>query len=114
MHDPNWEKSLTIEQCYAWKPEPAVEGQLDHLFVTSLGMLDIVPRICGIYDELVPQAIRIEVFGDELLLCDPREVLRRMPARTRRKDQRRTAQLRHVRDRIGKGLGPTGLSHLRP
>ena len=88
------------------------EEQLDHLLVTRLGLLDIVPRLCGTYEELMQQAIRIDAFGYELHMCDPHEVLRKMPERPRRKDERRAAQLQEVRDRIAKGLGPIGLSRL--
>ena len=111
IHEPKWHDSLTVEQCSAWRPEPASEEQLDHLFVTRLGMLDIVPRLCGTYEELLPKATHVDAFGEDLLLCDPNEVLRKMPAR-RKKDQRRSAQLQEVRERIGKGLGPIGLSRL--
>ena len=111
IHNPDWEKNLTIEECYAWKPEPASEEQLDHLFVTRLGLLDIVPRLCGTYEELLPKATPVDAFGEELLLCDPDEVLNRMPPR-RKKDQRRAAQLREVRERIATGLGPISLSRL--
>lgn len=111
MHNPNWDKG-TVEQCYAWRPKPANEEQLDHLLVTRLGMLDIVPRLCGTYEELMQHAIRIDAFGYEILMCDPHEVLRKMPERPRRKDERRAAQLQEVRDRIAKGLGPIGLSRL--
>ncbi len=112
IHNPAWKDSLTVEQCHAWKPEPASEEQLDHLFVTKLGMLDIVPRRCGTYEELVPEATHVEAFGEELLICDPNEVLRRMPPRPRKKDQRRAAQLLDIRERVATGLGPIGLSRL--
>ncbi len=112
IHNPAWEDSLTVEQCHAWQPEPANEEQLDHLFVTRLGMLDIVPRLCGTYEELIAEAVHVEAFGEELLICDPSEVLRRMPAQPRKKDQRRAAQLQDVREHIGKRLGPIGLSRL--
>jgi hypothetical protein len=112
MHHGTWDKSLTIEQCYAWKPEPANEEQLDHLFVTKLGLLDIVPRLCGTYEELESKAEHIEAFGQDVFLCDPNEVLRKMPAQPRKKDKRRADQLREVRERISKGLGPIGLSPL--
>ncbi len=112
IHNPAWKDSLTVEQCHAWRPEPASEEQLDHLFVTRLGMLDIVPRLCGTYEELVAEAAHVDAFGEELLICDPKEVLKRMPTRPRKKDQRRAAQLQDIRERIGKGLGPIGLSRL--
>ena len=112
IHKPEWKDSLTVEQCRAWKPEPAIEEQLDRLLVTTLGLLDVVPRLCGTYEELKQQAISIDAFGYEILMCDPHEVLRKMPERPRKKDRRRAAQLQEVRDRIGKGLGPIGLSRL--
>lgn len=34
----------TLAQCRAWRPDPPTAEQLDHLFVTSLGMLDFPPR----------------------------------------------------------------------
>ncbi len=42
-------KGPTLEQCQAWRPDPATVTQLDHLFVTALGMLDIPPRLTGTY-----------------------------------------------------------------
>ena len=112
IHNPAWKDSLTVEQCHAWKPEPASEEQLDHLFVTKLGLLDIVPRLCGTYEELVAEAAHVDAFGEELLICDRNEVLKRMPARPRKKDQRRAAQLQDIRERVAKGLGPIGPSRL--
>ncbi len=75
-------------------------------------MLDIVPRLCGTYEELMQRAVRIDAFGYEILMCDPDEVLRKMPEPPRRKDQRRAAQFQEVRNRITKGLGPIGLTRL--
>ena len=43
-HIPNWN---TLEDVERWRPEPLTEAQLDHLFETRFGDLDIVPRPYG-------------------------------------------------------------------
>lgn len=86
---PDWARRPTLEQCRAWHPSPATEANLDHLFVTSLGMLDVPPRVCGTYDELIGQATVVDIAGVPVPVCDPSEVLSRLAGRTRPKDLQR-------------------------
>lgn len=95
-HVPDWPAGLTLEQCRAWRPYPASEANLDHLFVTSLGMLDVPPRVCGTYDQLLPQAATVDFAGVPVRVCDPREVLSRLDGRTRPKDLQRAATYQHM------------------
>ena len=44
---PSLSNGPTLEECRAWRPGPATEEHLDHLFVTTLGMLDVPPRLTG-------------------------------------------------------------------
>jgi hypothetical protein len=75
----------TLADCLAWTPTPT-EANLDHLFVTSVGMVDVVPRLCGRYDELIATAVIVEVRGVRLVLCEPSRVLAIHDDRTRAKD----------------------------
>ncbi|MEO6085507.1 MAG: hypothetical protein ABIQ18_20540 [Umezawaea sp.] len=53
-HVPEWPGGLSLEQCRAWRPEPPTSRQLDHLFVTRLGMVDVPPSLTGTYAQLRP------------------------------------------------------------
>lgn len=97
------------EECRAWRPEPATAAQLDHLFVTRLGMLDVPSSLTGTYTALLPGATRLELAGVPVHVCDPDEVLRRLPRRPRRKDQARRAAYAALRDRLRTDRRPLGL-----
>jgi hypothetical protein len=60
----------------------ATETDLDLLFLTDLGLVDIVPRMCGLYTELLAGAATVDVAGIPLSVCDPSQVLRRLEGRT--------------------------------
>lgn len=68
------------------RPEPTTERHLDRLFVTRLGMVDVPPRLCGTYDELIGEATTVEVAGVPVRVCDPDQVLVRLQGRTWTKD----------------------------
>ena len=43
----------------SWKPQPGDPSSFDHLLQSRYGAIDIVPRVSGSYDELMPQAVRV-------------------------------------------------------
>lgn len=109
---PEWRADQTVEWCRRWRPEPATEQHLDHLFVTRLGMLDVPPRLCGSYDELLPLAATVEVGGVPVRVCHPREVLDRLDGRDRAKDRERAHLYAAMRGRGAEALAPTGVDRL--
>lgn len=101
-------KGPTLEECRAWRPDPPTAQHLDHLFVTSLGMLDIPPLLTGSYEQLMAHARSITIAEVEVWVCDPRQVLDRLPAKTRPKDLERAATYTALRERLRSdpGLAP--------
>ena len=97
-----WESGPTLEECRAWvPPDPPTAAGLDHLYVTRLGMLDIPPRLTGDYEHLRAGATLVELAGREVLACDPREVLDRLPDKLRSKDRDRATAYADLRARLG-------------
>lgn len=90
----------TLEQCLAWRPDPPTARHLDHLFVTSLGMLDVPPTLTGSYPELMASAREITLAGVPVWICDPRQMLDRLPAKARAKDAARAAAYTALRERL--------------
>lgn len=107
---PAWSKTMTLRQCREWVPEPPTAEHLDHLFVTRLGMLDIPPELTGSFAQLRPGATLLELAGIPVWVCDPEEVLRRLPERPRPKDVERAAQYAAVRDALRRDRAPSGLA----
>lgn len=105
---PDWEPGPTLEQCLAWTPRPATAATLDHLFVTRLGMLDVPPEITGTYAHLRAGAREFVLAGVPVWVCDPREVLDRIPDPPRRKDRERAAAYAAVRERLRSGAAGGG------
>jgi len=96
-------KGPTLEECRAWRPDPPTAEHLDYLFVTSLGMLDIPPTITGTYEELIAGARSVTVAGVEVWICDPRQMLDRLPAKPRAKDTARATTYAALRERLRTG-----------
>ncbi len=113
-HRPEWKACPPLEWHRTWSPQPATIDNLDHLFVTTIGMIDIVPRLCGTYDDLVQHAIPLDVNGSEVLVADPLTMLARMEAAGRRsKDQSRSLAIEQVRNALTRGEHTLrGLDHL--
>lgn len=109
---PTWQQGPSLAACRAWRPEPATEQNLDHLFVTGLGMVDVPPRLCGTYDELIQDATTLEVAGVPVRMCNPDQVLVRLEGRTRTKDLQRSASYAAVRQRLRHDRTPVGLADL--
>lgn len=107
-HVPDWGGGLTRAQCPSWRPGPATAVNLDHLFVTRLGMLDVPPTSTGTDADLRPEAVRVPINGTDMWVCDPREVLRRPHGRQRPKDRERSDAYLAVREHIARGGGPVG------
>lgn len=93
-------KGPTLEECRTWRPEPPTAEQLDHLFVTSLGMLDVPPTLTGSYEHLMAGARMITLAGVEVWICDPWQVLNRLPAKARAKDIARAEIYAALRERL--------------
>lgn len=113
LHDPLWSKCPPIEWHYKWQARPATVENLDHLMVTDVGLLDIVPTLCGTYEELAPGATPLKVGGHNIRVADPRTVLGRLDGRGRPKDLIRQSQIDRIRADVEAGA-PTlvGLGHL--
>lgn len=108
---PGWRDDFTIDSCRSWRPEPASEEQLDYLFVTRLGMLDVPMRLCGSFSELMPKATWVDIGHIPVAVCDPAEVLSRLEGRSRAKDAPRAASYEALRDHPT-DLLPTGVDRL--
>lgn len=111
-HVPEWSNGTTVEQCRSWQAWPATEQNLDHLFVTRLGMLDVPPRLCGSYTELIPEATTVYMAGLPVRVCDPSEVLSRLEGRTRAKDIERAKVYDVFRSVPLEDRRPTGVDRL--
>jgi hypothetical protein len=96
---PPWE-GPTLEECRSWCPGPPTAEHLDHLFVTSLGMLDIPPALTGSYEQLMARARSVAIAGAEVWICDPRQMLDRLPAKVRAKDAARATAYAALRERL--------------
>ncbi len=64
----------TLDACRAWWPKPANATHLDWLFVTPLGLLDIVIAKADSYASLMEGATQHVTQGILNWACDPRRV----------------------------------------
>lgn len=76
--------------------DPANAATFDHSFTTSLGRLDVVPRVAGHYDDLFRRAVRLPVDGRQAWVAAPVDLLAGMTAARRPKDVPRVRHLRTV------------------
>lgn len=106
---PQWRDGLSLAECQAWTPHPVTVRNLDHLFVTRLGMVDVPPRLCGTYDDLIKGATRVDVGGVPIAVCALSEVLTRLHGRARAKDQQRAAIYQQMASHPPDHLAPTGV-----
>ncbi|WP_433555970.1 hypothetical protein ACQPWY_26830 [Pseudonocardia xinjiangensis] len=107
-HFPTWPESLSREQCLAWSPDPSDPTCFDHLFVTSLGLLDLPPSLTGTFEALRRESVAVDIAGIPVQVCNPHEVLDRLDGRRRAKDVERTAQYDLVRHHLHLGEPPVG------
>jgi hypothetical protein len=89
-------------------PDPGDADTFDHSFDTTLGRLDVVPRIAGRHDDLRRRAARLTVDGREVWVAAPIDLLAGMTAARRPKDALRVRHLRSVA-RPTEGVGFVGL-----
>jgi hypothetical protein len=112
-HAPDWPDCPPLEWHHHWRPWPATTANLDHLFVTTAGMVDIVPELCGTYDELVSRATPLQIGPHQVLVADPGSVLDRISQLARPKDLSRAEEIARLRDEIEQGVQHmSGLEHL--
>ena len=113
MHDPNWPNCPPLDWHFRWSPKPPSLENLDHLMITTVGALDVVPRLCGTFEALAPSAVNLDVGGLEVLVADPASVLDRLEVRTRKKDLERRPEIERIRKAVESGtLEMVGLDHL--
>lgn len=86
---PGWEHSLTPDEVRRWRPHPPVEANLNHRFVTALGILDVVPRLSGTYDDLLEGSWTVRLGGRDVTVADPAPIIERLRLSQRRKDRER-------------------------
>ena len=91
----------TYEACLAWRSDPPTPENLDHLFVTPLGMLDIVIRNADPYESFLAGASPMSADGAPFLACDPRRVLKALEGRSRQKDRDRRSIYEAMRRDLG-------------
>ncbi len=88
--------------------DPDDADTFDHSFDTTLGRLDVVPRIAGRHDELRRRATRLAVDGREAWVAAPVDLLAGMTAARRPKDVPRVRHLRSLAQ-PAQGVGFVGL-----
>jgi hypothetical protein len=96
----------TLEQCRAWRPDPPTAGHLDHLFVTALGLLDVPMKLTASYEQLRAGARPVTLAGVRVWVCDPWQVLDRLPSKARAKDVARAATYTALRERLRQDPDP--------
>lgn len=98
---PGWEYSLTLDEIRRWRPHPPVEANLNHRFVTAHGILDVVPRLTGTYDDLLERSWTASIGERDVTVADPAPIVERLRLSQRRKDRKRweaASRLRLDRD----------------
>ena len=88
------QRDATPEELAAWLPDPDDLSTFDHLMHTRLGNFDVVPRIAGTYDELLPRTTIIRAFGRSVRIASITDLLERLTIPRRTKDRARVEQLR--------------------
>ncbi|WP_341366927.1 hypothetical protein [Yoonia sp. BS5-3] len=91
----------TLEACANWRPDPPDADNLDWLFVTAFGPLDIVIAHADPYASLMQGAAQHVAEGVSYWVCDPRRVLKALEPRNRTKDKARAAIYQQMRQRFG-------------
>lgn len=77
-----------------------IQGGLNFALVTSSGSLDILGEIAlgGTFDQLLPHAIELEVFGNKCLCLGLKRLIEVKRAAARRKDFEAIAELQVILD----------------
>lgn len=89
--------------------DPLDPETFDHSFSTSLGRLDVVPRIAGAYADLRSRARRLSIGGRAAWVAHPLDLIAGMTGPRRPKDGPRVRYLREVARGRADGIGFIGL-----
>ena len=92
------------EEAQTWRPRPATLENLDHLFETMLGPLDVVPRPFGphgpddrfTFADLDARARKLTLAGEQVRVADPRELMASKMSADRPKDRAVLAELERI------------------
>lgn len=99
---PEWTKHMASrEDCFAWNAFPPTSENLDNLFVTNLGMVDVTPTFTGTYESLSQSAHVHNIADVSVQVCELHEVLNRLPAKMRAKDIVRRTEYDKLRKDCG-------------
>ncbi|MEX0675359.1 MAG: hypothetical protein WD067_11335 [Gaiellaceae bacterium] len=58
--DGRWVRREPTPEELVSKPDPADPDSFDHLYESDYGAFDVVPRLVGTYEELLPRAVEID------------------------------------------------------
>jgi hypothetical protein len=102
---------MTDEESLTWRPDPLVESQFDHLFQTSLGDLDVVPRPYGPhgtsdrfeFDSLVDRADSVRVGSVDVRVAAVEDLVASKMSRRRTKDIEAMPELNRIQRRDTSG-----------
>jgi hypothetical protein len=78
----------------AWQPDADDPRSFDHLFVSRLGAVDVVPEVSGTYDELAPRAVALTVAGRPVHVESIEDLLATLTVARRERDTGRVRALR--------------------
>jgi hypothetical protein len=90
---PDWKRTLSPEAAAAWRPFPAEEAQLDHQMSTPHGLFDVVPRVAGSFEHLMRRARVMSLFGVDVFIAHPDDLLATLRADVLEKHRMRAAAL---------------------
>lgn len=94
------ERPATMQELCSWQLDPGDAQTMDHLFVTRLGNLDVVPELTGTYEVLVERAGFRTLFGQSLKVAHIDELLATMTVPRRKKDVLKVQRLRQLQRRF--------------
>ena len=97
----------TANASATWRPWPATAENLDWLYVTQWGRLDIVIENAEPYPELLSDATGITIDGVTVNVCTPQRVLQALETRKRQKDVARKAEYDRLRRQFGLPVSPS-------
>ena len=80
----------------SWKPDPAKANSFDHLLQSRHGALDVVPVVSGTYDDLIAQAVALDIGGYRVWVESIGDLLTTLTIPRRAKDRDRVDQLRAI------------------
>ncbi|GEM_PF-312932 len=106
-------EQLSEAERAAWRADPQKPDSFDHLFLTRLGDLDIVPSLTGEYGALLPRSVRTSALGPSIRCAGVNDLLATLTRPRRDKDVERVAGLRQQQRRPAPrqdGSGPEAAS----